>query len=73
MSDKEVVPCQHCGGLEDLSDTCEHCGGVGAFVVDRDRGEDPNRYGPGGELGPRAPAPGLWVSGASPPPRTGSG
>lgn len=66
---KRVVTCQTCGGLQGLVETCEQCEHAGAFVVDDDV-EDPNRYGPNGALGPRPPAPGLWVSAAAPPVQT---
>lgn len=62
------VPCQRCGNLPGLRETCPNCNGIGGFVVDDEEGQDPNRYGPNGEVGPRPPAPGLWASAGAPAP-----
>lgn len=65
---QRVVTCQTCGGLSGLKETCEACDHRGTFVVNDELGEDPNRYGPGGAIGPRPPAPGLWVTATAPEP-----
>lgn len=68
MSEKRRVPCQTCGNLPSLRESCSFCNGAGSFLVDDERGDDPNRYGPGGAVGPKAPSPGMWASATAPVP-----